>query len=115
MFLVYPITLFNGPIPIIKRPNGSCSSPSPAKKKLSASSRQGPNDTADIRVAEFGKRLFYVDSGHFCWVCNNNMVVNYVKKLPFSFDFTCKFLDFHREVCAILTTLTAKLPRFLRF
>ncbi|MCP4487577.1 MAG: hypothetical protein GY820_09725 [Gammaproteobacteria bacterium] len=100
---------------LLKRPNGSCSSPSPAKKKkLSASSRQGPNVTADIRVAEFGKHLFYVDSGHlFCWACN--MVVDHVRKLPFSFDFASKLLDFHREVTAISTILTAKLPRFLRF
>ena len=50
----------------------------PASKKPLSCSKQG-NVPASVRVAEFGKKLFYEDSGKlFCRPCN--LVVDHYRK-----------------------------------
>ena len=60
--------------------SSSSSSHSPAAKKLSVSLKQG-SVSAAIRVAEFSRDKFYVDTGRiFCKLKYCNVVVDHVRK-----------------------------------
>ena len=60
--------------------SSSSSSHSPATKKLLVSLKQG-SVSAAIRVAEFSRDKFYVDTGRiFCKLKYCNVVVNHVRK-----------------------------------
>ena len=61
-----------------KRFRSDCNEATPTSKKPRSCSKQG-NVTASVRVAQFGKKLFYEDSGKlFCRPCN--LVVDHYRK-----------------------------------